>query len=254
MTLWGLPIRLGVRTILMIGTPPPMRDSYHHGNLALALVDEAARMIEADGARDFSVRACAKALGVDVAAVYRHYASKDALLSAVAEHGSSELVRLIERMTARLAVKGPAEVFIAIGQAYVRFAIERPRLYEAVFASRARRVGCDPVARKAPARVARQQLEPPDRSTRSAWTMLVDCLDRMVDAGLIDPAAREGADLTAWAAVHGLAALLNRGSIQAKGSARDLIVERLCRTVLAGLRQQTAPSSRPTMATASPSR
>ena len=203
-----------------------MRDSYHHGDLARALVDEAVRMIEAEGARSFSLRGCARALGVDVAAVYRHFASKEVLVSAACDHGSAELMRRMEESIAVLPVRSPEAVFIAIGRGYVRFAVERPLLYDVMFSQRARgnsdggRIGVDS----------------PGRTSSAAWQLLNACLDELLESGSIDPGARDGADLTAWATVHGLATLINRGAIEASGEARERTIERSCRTVLAGLR------------------
>ena len=219
------------------------RHSYHHGNLALALVEEATRMVEAEGLRRFSLRACAKSLGVDVAAVYRHHASKDALLAAVAEHGSHELVRRILRAIGRPESGAPAEQFVAIGRAYVGFAVARPTLYEAVFALRARDARASSTG--TPPRPSRRcASSPPGASGPSAWQLLGDCLDRMVEAGEIDATTREGADLVAWAAVHGLATLINQGLIDIGGGARERLAEQVCRTVLAGLRN-AAPGSAP---------
>ncbi|MFF1278260.1 hypothetical protein ACFVZC_33575 [Streptomyces marokkonensis] len=63
-------------------------------------------------------------------------------------------------------------------------------------------------------------------------------LDRLIDAGVLNSAVRDGAELAVWAAVHGLGTLLaDRLMMLASPEAADLQTERLLRAVLAGLAQ-----------------
>jgi len=70
------------------------RRGYHHGDLARALLDEAGRALREGGPDTLSLRALARALGVDAAAPYRHYASKEALLAELAREGFATLAPL----------------------------------------------------------------------------------------------------------------------------------------------------------------
>ena len=73
-----------------VRAPRPARkrpDRYHHGDLQRALVQEALRTIQAQGVEGLTLRAVGKALGVSRTALYRHFADKSALLSAVAREG-----------------------------------------------------------------------------------------------------------------------------------------------------------------------
>jgi AcrR family transcriptional regulator len=64
---------------------------YHHGNLREALMLLAMQRIARAGAPDFTLRELAAEAGVTHAATYRHFASREALLAAIAAWGYREL-------------------------------------------------------------------------------------------------------------------------------------------------------------------
>ena len=63
------------------------QNRYHHGDLSRALVEEAVRTIQKSGVEGLTLRAVGQRLGVSRTALYRHFADKSALLSAVASEG-----------------------------------------------------------------------------------------------------------------------------------------------------------------------
>jgi len=104
---------------------------YHHGDLKAALVDGAAELIVERGVRGFSLAELSRRLGVTVAAPYRHFASRDELLAAVA-------VRALQSFGEALAAQSseadpPEERLAAMAGGYVRFAAEQPALFGVVF-------------------------------------------------------------------------------------------------------------------------
>lgn len=104
---------------------------YHHGDLKAALVDGAVELIVERGVRGFSLAELSRRLGVTVAAPYRHFASRDELLAAVA-------VRALQAFGEALAAQSsetdpPEERLAAMANAYVRFAAEQPALFGVVF-------------------------------------------------------------------------------------------------------------------------
>src|SRR5918993_5889001 len=60
---------------------------YHHGNLRRGLLDEALATIRAEGVEGLTLREIGARLGVSRTALYRHFADKRALLTAVATEG-----------------------------------------------------------------------------------------------------------------------------------------------------------------------
>ncbi len=154
----------------------PQRRPYHVGDLGPRLIEMATAMVRAG--EEPSVRALASAVGVDPAAVYRHFKDKAELLRAVAAVGHDALGLAMETRLAQAV--GPAERFMAIGEAYVRFALDEPTLFRVMFG---------------PATVV-DSAEP----TRAAL-LLHQTLSEL------QPTLPPGAAVSAWALVHGLSVL-----------------------------------------------
>lgn len=101
------------------------RSTYHHGDLAAALLAAGLDLLETEGADRLSLRAAARAAGVSPNAPYRHYADKDDLLAALACHGCDDLLDRIAGVTGDTA----RERLIGMVQQGVRFARERPEVF-----------------------------------------------------------------------------------------------------------------------------
>lgn len=69
---------------------------YHHGNLRQSAVTEALGLVEDGGEAGLSLRGLARRLGVSSAALYRHFADREALLVAVAAEAQRQLAELLE--------------------------------------------------------------------------------------------------------------------------------------------------------------
>jgi AcrR family transcriptional regulator len=109
---------------------PPRRKPagrFHHGDLAQALRATAAEILDAEGPGALTLRRVADAVGVTEPAVYRHYASKDALLGAVVADGYEGLLAACFR-AADPADAPLAAAASALG-AYVRFAAAHPHWF-----------------------------------------------------------------------------------------------------------------------------
>jgi AcrR family transcriptional regulator len=155
---------------------------YHHGDLRAACLRAAMELLEEDGATALSLRAVARRAGVSPGAPYRHYADRDALISAVAAVGYRELA-------AHLAAAHPApstpDDLAAVAVAYVDFALARPALFRVMFSE-----PCDPGS---PERVA----------ATTAISGYVAGIVRQSFPG----ADVEALSTAVWALVHGLAFL-----------------------------------------------
>ncbi|MFN4130081.1 MAG: TetR/AcrR family transcriptional regulator [Paracoccaceae bacterium] len=104
---------------------------YHHGDLARTLVETAAAMIEESGPEAVSVREVAKRAEVSPGAPFRHFASREALLAAVA---GQAMERLSDAVIAAQALtdSDPLGQIQAIGLAYLSWARANPEHFKVV--------------------------------------------------------------------------------------------------------------------------
>lgn len=109
-----------------------MRGTYHHGDLARALVDQAVVILGESGADGLTLKEAAKRAGVTHAAVYRHYADKHALLVAVAERGFARFSEAFAEAL-RTAPRPSRAAFLHVGRSVAAFATAEPVLYRVIF-------------------------------------------------------------------------------------------------------------------------
>ena len=108
--------------------------TYHHGDLAAALMDAAVVHIAAEGTENLSLRALARECGVSATAPYRHFPSKRCLLAALATRGFLGLQHHCEAALANADGDLEAQL-MALGKAYIAFALANPTTYQVMFGS-----------------------------------------------------------------------------------------------------------------------
>ena len=107
-------------------------DSYHHGDLKSALLRTGLQIVDAEGAAGLTLQKAASRHGVSAPAVYRHYASKEELLAAIAAEGFHMLRRALEENLARRGMD--SRIFFRRSvESYIELAISRPHIYELMF-------------------------------------------------------------------------------------------------------------------------
>lgn len=110
----------------------PRRTGYHHGNLRQALIDAAVQLVEEGGPESVSVREAAKRAGVSPGAPFRHFNSKTALMTAVAEQAMGQFRAEITKAVGNVTSDDPIERFSAIGVAYLRWAFQNPTHFQII--------------------------------------------------------------------------------------------------------------------------
>ena len=183
----------------------PARTTYRHGDLRRALLAAGVALARAGGPAAIVLREATRRAGVVPNAAYRHFASRQALLEAVRSAALSELAKTMEAEIARARRgKSPAETaranLRAVGTGYWRFALTETGLFRTAFSTpEFRGFTSDP------ARAGESGLDP--------FQLLSRALDLLVDAGLLPPERRPGAEFLAWSAVHGFAMLVIDGPL-----------------------------------------
>jgi len=182
------------------------RDQYHHGDLRRALLQAAVRTIQKHGFDALTLRAVGEELGVSRSALYRHFADKSALLTAVAGEGF-RLLRTGLTEAWEAAGKG-IRGFEAMGEAYVRFAREHPWHYRVMFGSGFELDSSDP--------------ELAQEGTAS-FHVLLDALVEQQQQGLVRKDDAQAQANFVWALVHGVAMLAIDGSFEHQGADVDAL-------------------------------
>jgi AcrR family transcriptional regulator len=189
------------------------RHSYHHGDLREALIEAALREAEQGGPEAVSIKALAKTLGVSQPAPYRHFADREALLTAV----TAEAFRQFNT-TLREAVAKPSKrsKLSRLAQAGLLFGLQRSGIYRLMFASQT-------VAGAAEG----GELHAASRET---FALVLDALDAPVPDQL-----RERHALQIWASLHGVVMLAQQGMLtgrKAKVSREQLVEDMVAQTLL----------------------
>jgi AcrR family transcriptional regulator len=206
--------------------------TYHHGDLRNALVEAAVAAARVNGPEAVVVRDMARQVGVSHNAAYRHFASREDLLTAVAEAGLGGLgATMRKELDATPRRRDPAERarqrLRAIGRAYVSYAVAEPGLFRAIWA--AAQFPSVPTTAVLSADTARAEMPDP-------YLILNAVLDELVDAGAIPASRRPYSETVAWSAVHGLSMLIISGPLAGMPSAEiDQVLNRLCDVIDAGL-------------------
>jgi AcrR family transcriptional regulator len=190
---------------------------YHHGNLRSALLSCAERTLSEHGAGQLSLREIARQVGVSHAAPRRHFADKQSLLDALAEDGFERLGREL-----RAAMESAGSDFharlLGFAQTYVRFATQHAALLELMFAGKHRPGAADSLREAA------------DRAFAAPLALITEAQA----AGEVVPGDPERVAIVAWAALQGLASMVNSGMLD-DAALDDLVADAADRLVL-GLR------------------
>ena len=109
---------------------PPATRSYHHGHLRQALIDAALELVREGGGEAVSVREAARRAGVSAGAPFRHFPTRAALMSAVAEESMRRFKAEIDASLAGTSADAPLDRLRAIARAYVRWALRNPAYFE----------------------------------------------------------------------------------------------------------------------------
>jgi AcrR family transcriptional regulator len=209
-------------------TSPPRRTTYRHGDLHHALLEAGTELARAGGPDAVVLREATRRVGVAPNAAYRHFADRQALLAAVRSAAQAALAASIEAELAKLPPDDdPASAararLRAVGTGYLHFAQAEPGLFRTAFSV--------PADREDTASPAQS-----DDSGMRPYRLLTAALNGLVDAGVLPPKRRQGAELLAWSAVHGLAVLVIDGPLRGLDDPRtQAIAQRLLDMVERGL-------------------
>jgi AcrR family transcriptional regulator len=169
---------------------------YHHHDLPAALLDAVDALVREGGAGAVTLRAVARHAGVSHAAPAHHFGDKAGLLSAYAVQGLAALRERLATAGAEAAAAGEPAL-LAMGLAYVRFAVEEPGRFALMFGPK------------------ELHGDRPDyqQACNAAFDILTDAVRELrTDLQPDDPDVLRAA-AGAWSLVHGFATLWLNGNL-----------------------------------------
>lgn len=108
--------------------PPTGR---HHGDLRNALLTATLELVAEKGTHGFTLAEASRRAGVSVAAPYKHFADKEALLAELARIGYDQQYEAFA--AAMSGAADPAEQLVAFAAAYVEFSARHQALFDITF-------------------------------------------------------------------------------------------------------------------------
>jgi AcrR family transcriptional regulator len=166
------------------------KDRYHHGDLREALIAATRRLVEERGAENFTLADACRAAGVTTAAPYRHFQGKQQILEEIAARGFDALQRR-SMAVVHSHGEGTLDGIIAMGQAYVAFAVQETAVFRLMF-------GQQPALKKSAHVLG---------TGHACFAYLIDQVASYCERRRVRGNAQEIA-LQLWTFVHGAASLL----------------------------------------------
>lgn len=191
-----------------VSTPPhgASRTTYRHGDLREGLVEAGMELARSGGPDAVVLREATRRTGVSPNAAYRHFADRAALVDAVTSRAQALAASEIEIDWAAVATDTDAATrarghLRAVGTGYLRFARDQPGLFRAAFSV---------------PRDLHQAFNPESAGPGglTPFGLLAASLDELLDAGVLAPERRQGAEFLAWSAVHGFSMLILEGPLR----------------------------------------
>jgi AcrR family transcriptional regulator len=107
------------------------KSGYHHGDLRNTLEAAALELVVERGAHGFTMAEASRRAGVSVAAPFKHFANREALLAALALRGYQEQARRFA--DAVNSAEDPVAQLAEFAVAYVQFTVDDRALFDVTF-------------------------------------------------------------------------------------------------------------------------
>ena len=203
--------------------PPRPKRSYHHGDLRVALIDAALRLIAQHGVQGLALSDAAHLAGVSVAAPYRHFKDKETLLAEIAREGFV----LFRDALARASRSNPEDKvkrLVEMGVAYVEFAVQHRSHFKVMWEGG----------------ISKAKFPELEQTAYQAFLLLeraaIDLIDLLPGPR---PARQQALVCAAWSMVHGYATLTLERELDVV--AKEQSGQKLLRQTLHLLLDQFAP-------------
>jgi AcrR family transcriptional regulator len=161
---------------------------YHHGDLRSALMHAALLLVEEHGVKGLALSDAARLAGVSVAAPYRHFKDKEALLAEIAAEG----FRLFRDALARATQSFPKDKvkrLVEMGVAYVDFALEHRSHFKVMWEGG----------------ISKEKYPEVGKAAYEAYLLLEEAARNLLPTA--NPGRQQALVATSWSLAHGYASL-----------------------------------------------
>ena len=172
---------------------------YHHGDLRAALITAALSLIDEHGVKGLALSDAAHLAGVSVAAPYRHFKDKEALLAEIAAEGFAMFRDALAR-AARSHPNDKVKRLVDMGVAYVDFALQHRSHFKVMWEGG----------------VAKANYPEMRQTAHQAYLLLEEAAKDLHPRA--HPARQQALVRAAWSVVHGYAMLTLEGELPSHGS------------------------------------
>jgi AcrR family transcriptional regulator len=175
-----------------------MSETYHHGDLANALLGAVGEIVAEDGASGVTLREAARRAGVSHSAPAHHFGDKDGLMEAFGIQGWEMLAEALRTTAVQTEHQPHRTQVAALGRAYLEFAMHHPSHYEVMMRMMD---DCED-----PSAAIHQAAE-------AAFLPLALLVGRIVSDGIVAEHRARYFATTLWGMVHGIAHLWESGRL-----------------------------------------
>jgi len=195
------------------------KNDYHHGNLKEEFLKIAFEFIHHEDVDKLTLKVLSDATGTSRSAIYRHFASKDALMEEMIRQGFATF----DKETAPILTnqeKPLIERFYNAAKAYVAWAKENPNLYRLLFGRKYAHI--------------REEIMSIKENSCDGFGALKLAVEEGQKAGILKHDDSLKQSIIIWSSLHGLSSLIIDGFIDIEEIYQELIDD-MFKSLLAGI-------------------
>ena len=162
------------------------KNSYHHGNLKLTILNEVLELLKYKTFDEISFRSVSRNIGVVSSAPYNHFKDKEHLIEEIILLGEKKLFKSI--LLEKNKSKAPTDQMLLIAKAYLNFSIKEKALFNLMFS-----------------KTNKELLQLSEKIVLQFNSIIVEKFKKGKRLKL----TTKGSAITAWAMIHGIAMTLN---------------------------------------------
>ena len=162
------------------------KNSYHHGNLKLTILNEVLELLKYKTFDEISFRSVSRNIGVVSSAPYNHFKDKEHLIEEIILLGEKKLFKAI--LIEKNKSQAPTDQLLLIAKAYLNFSIKEKALFNLMFS-----------------KTNKELLQLSEKIVLQFNSIIVEKFKKGKRLKL----TTKGSAITAWAMIHGIAVTLN---------------------------------------------